>query len=354
MVSRDKMESKMSDAPLKSSLIMGFFIIQFVCGQRPVAVDTWLMSNRDRYVLSYTVSQLRRPHVSWWWKSTAQDSRFVQLQHNGMGHFRETLSRRATAQTDGSRLYDISLEISNINSSVFGEYKVKIDGNKNLTRSFIINEMPEKTSLDGLSEIPAASGGEDKFELSKSQVYIAVSVGCGILLVVALISFALVVRIKMKKSGRSTTSGDIQVDDNSGAVSISSHHYTDVHSTTGYEGLGEKQDTHEYLTTRNTTENRGAYNDPANHNSVKPPKQKTGSFANTMYGDPNLIITSGISPASLLKPVPKFTYKKKQNKARRFSDSTSDREDTVTYENVAKGGNSYENCNNLKRTKSIQ
>ncbi|XP_021346770.1 uncharacterized protein LOC110446113 isoform X5 [Mizuhopecten yessoensis] len=211
----------------------------------------------------------------------------------------------------------------------------------------------------GLSEIPAASGGENKFELSKSQVYIAVSVGCGILLVVALISFALVVRIKMKKSGRSTTSGmplfrDIQVDDNSGAVSISSHHYTDVHSTTRYEGLGEKQDTHEYLTTRNTTENRGAYNDPANHNSVKPPKQKTGSFANTMYGDPNLIITSGISPASLLKPVPKFTYKKKQNKARRFSDSTSDREDTVTYENVAKGGNSYENCNNLKRTKSIQ
>ncbi|XP_021346767.1 uncharacterized protein LOC110446113 isoform X2 [Mizuhopecten yessoensis] len=353
MVSKDKMESKMSDAPLKSSLIMVIFIIQFVCGQRPVAVDTWLMSNRDRYVLSYTVSLLRSPHVSWWWKSTAQDSSFVQLKHTGMDNFCESLTRRATAQTDGNRLYDVSLEISNINSSVFGEYKVKIDGNKNLTQSFIINEMPEKT-LDGLSEIPAASGGENKFELSKSQVYIAVSVGCGILLVVALISFALVVRIKMKKSGRSTTSGDIQVDDNSGAVSISSHHYTDVHSTTRYEGLGEKQDTHEYLTTRNTTENRGAYNDPANHNSVKPPKQKTGSFANTMYGDPNLIITSGISPASLLKPVPKFTYKKKQNKARRFSDSTSDREDTVTYENVAKGGNSYENCNNLKRTKSIQ
>ncbi|XP_033727907.1 uncharacterized protein LOC117317272 isoform X2 [Pecten maximus] len=332
-----------SCAQMKSTLTVLTLIFNCVSCQRPRAVDTWILSNRDRYVLSYTVTRRQEPHVSWWWKSSSQHSEYEQLQHTPTDNFHETIT---TVERDEGTLYDIRLEISNINKNIFGEYKVEIDGNSNMTRYFTINEMPSE-QLDGLNEIPAASDEADRFEFSKNQVYIAVGVAVGILIAVALISITIIVRVKTKRAGRSESQRNTTTENNSEGLSISSHHYTDVHSTTGYEGLSDKRDQHEYITTLNTTANHGGYNDPATiHKPATSAKKKT--FANTLYGESNLVIKSGIKPSSLLKPVPKVAYKKKQNK---------DREDTCTYENVAKyspGAHSYENCNNLKRTKSAQ
>ncbi|XP_060078123.1 uncharacterized protein LOC132557631 isoform X2 [Ylistrum balloti] len=349
----------MTYASLKAVLTVLTFTIYCISCQRPQSADTWVLLNKDRYVLVYTLTLRRTPDVSWWRKSIKSGSQYELLKHPAMDNFHESVTR-GVVETESGWPFDVRLEISNINSSMFGEYKVEVNGNSTLTRCFTVNEMIDKT-LDDLSEKQAASD-EDRFDFSKSQVYIAVGLAVGILMVVALISVVIVIRIKTTKRRRSESRGDIPSDNNSGGISISSHHYTDVHSTTGYEGLGEKIDNHEYMTTRiNTKANSGAYNDSVVHNNVAPKtktgKKTTGAFANTTYGEANLIITSGINPTSLLKSVPKLTYKKKQNKGRRFSDSTSDREDSCTYENVIKKtpvGHNYENCNHLKRTKSAQ
>lgn len=302
--------------------------------------DTWILINRDRYIMAFTASLYDRPHVTWWWRSLGQDIEFQELQHTP--NFHESITRGVRDRTTGKTLFDIRLEVINVTTDTFGEYKVDIDGNSDLTRVFTINKMPTtpKPEVDG-----------DKSEFSKSQVYIASGVGLGILLMFTLITTIIIVRVKTKKAGR--RKGDIETSPEhlSEGVSISSHHYTDVHSPGAYEGLTDTRDDHQYITSLNTRANKGVYTDTAVRKPLKP---KKNTVVNNMYGESTLIIKSGVNPKHFLKPVPKAAYKKNRDKGRRFSDSVSDH-DTGVYENVARcapGSNNYENCNNLKRTKS--